>query len=453
MNMKIELAKQDLVNIVGGKILPCDCGRNHKTDLQEAVIRQGALKCVPDMVKKYGGTHPYVIADKNTYAAAGKTVCKLLKDAGIQYESIIFQDDLLKPDELSVGRATMYFRQCCDIIIGIGGGTINDISKILSNVSGRPYLMVGTAPSMDGFASATSSMALEGVKVSLPSCCPTAIIADIDIMRNAPMELLRSGLGDMMAKYISICEWRISHVVTGEYYCENIAGLVRSSLQRCMESAEGLLNREPQAVVNVVEGLILCGMAMSFAGLSRPASGMEHYFSHLWDMRALELGTQEDLHGIQCAVGTVLSLEVYDKVIELIPNKEKALAYAANFDLPAWNETLHKFLGKGAENMIGMEKKEGKYDVEKHKPRLDVLLANWDKIQKIIAEELPPKDRVIDALKKIGAPITPFDLGLTSDIVKTTFLATKDIRDKYIGSRLLWDLGEIDKIAQELFGN
>lgn len=452
MNAKVELAELNLADMVGGKILKCDCGKSHKTSLQEAVIKQDALKSVADMVKKYGGTHPYVITDINTYKAAGKEVCTLLEDAGVPYNSYTFQDSHLKPDESSVGRAIMYYKPSCDIIIGIGGGTINDISKIVSNVSGKPYLMVGTAPSMDGFASATSSMALEGLKISLPSSCPVAIIADIDIMRNAPMELLRSGLGDMIAKYISICEWRISNIVTGEYYCENIAGLVRCSLKKCMESAEGLLNREPQAVANVVEGLILCGIAMSFAGLSRPASGMEHYFSHLWDMRALEFGTEEGLHGIQCAVGTVLSLEVYDRIKELKPNKEKALAYATDFDIAAWNETLRTFLGKGAENIIQTEKQEGKYDVVKHRARLENILANWDKIQKVIAEELPAKDTVIETLNKIGAPVTPDDLGLCN-IVKTSFLATKDIRDKYIASRLLWDLGEIDNISQELFGN
>ena len=35
----------------------------------------------------------------------------------------------------------------------------------------------------------------------------------------------------MMAKYVSICEWKFSNVITGEYYCERVAGLVRGAVK------------------------------------------------------------------------------------------------------------------------------------------------------------------------------------------------------------------------------
>ena len=103
----------------------------------------------------------------------------------------------------------------------------------------------------------------------------------------------------MLAKYVSICEWRIANLITGEYYCETIAQMVRTALKKCVDNAEGLLKRDEEAIKAVFEGLIIGGVAMSYAGVSRPASGVEHYFSHVWDMRALEFGTNMDLHGIQ----------------------------------------------------------------------------------------------------------------------------------------------------------
>ena len=143
-------------------------------------------------------------------------------------------------------------------------------------------------------------MIRDGLKISLDSALPAAILNDIDILRMAPAPMLRAGMGDMLAKYTSICEWRLSALLNGEYYCPAVAGFVRDCVRRCVDHADGLMERDPGAVQAVTEGLVLCGMAMTMAGCSRPASGMEHYFSHLWDMRAQEVGTPADRHGGQC---------------------------------------------------------------------------------------------------------------------------------------------------------
>ena len=340
----------------------------------------------------------------------------------------------------------MHYDSSCDIVIGVGSGVINDIGKIISNIADKPYIIVGTAPSMDGFASASSSMSRDGLKISLPSKCANVVIGDIDILKEAPMHMLQSGLGDMVAKYVSICEWRIANLLVGEYYCEAVAQLVRDSLKKCTDNAEGLLKRDEEAVKAVFEGLVLCGLAMNYAGLSRPASGVEHYFSHVWDMRGLEFGTKVDLHGIQCAIGTLYAAKIYDQIRNIKPDREKALKYVQSFDYPAYAEELRAFLGKGAEEMITLEQKEQKYNVEKHGPRLEKIIENWDKILKIIDEEVPSSADIAKLLDTIGAPKTAAEIGIDESIVPFTFKATKDIRDKYVVSRLAWDLGVIDEL-------
>lgn len=349
----------------------------------------------------------------------------------------------IEPDEKAVGSVVMHFDHACDLIIAVGSGVINDIGKILANMTKLPYFIVGTAPSMDGYASATSSMTVDGLKVSLPSKCADVIIGDIDVLKNAPMRMLQSGLGDMLAKYISIAEWRIANEIIGEYYCERVAQLIRVALKRCVDNAEGLLNRDEEAVKAVFEGLVIGGVAMAFAGASRPASGVEHYFSHIWDMRGVEFGTKVDLHGIQCAVATNTVAGLYEKVLKITPEKQKALIYARAFEYKAWAETLRKLLGLGAEAMIALEEKEQKYSVEKHAKRLDVIIEKWDKIQEIIQEEIPTQKQIESILDKIGAPKTAQEIGIDCDL-SMTLKATKDIRDKYVLSRLLWDLGVIE---------
>lgn len=426
----------------------CSCGREHNIAIDDVVAGKGVLQRLPEFVAKYRAKKPFILADRNTYKAAGAAVEDILQSSGITFSTYIFQKEALEPDEEAVGSAFMHFDGSCDLIIGVGSGVINDIGKILSSVSGRAYIIVCTAPSMDGYASATSSMSRDGLKVSLNSRCADVIIGDTDIMKQAPAHMLKAGLGDMLAKYISILEWRISSLITGEYYCERVAQLIRTALKKCVDNAEGLLKREDAAVEAVFEGLVIGGVAMAYAGTSRPASGVEHYISHVLDMRGMEFGTPVDLHGIQCAVGTLIAVKLYEKLKSYTPDREKAQRYVHGFDVDAWHKDLREFLGKAAESMIALEAREKKYDKDLHKARLEVILANWQEILGIIDEELPSSRDLELLMDTIGMPKSLSRIGTEESLLPTIFGATKDIRDKYVLSRLLWDLGLLEELTK-----
>ena len=427
----------------------CSCGREHDIAIDEVVVGKGALQRLPEFVAKYQAQKPFILADRNTYKAAGAEVENILRGSGIPFSTYVFQSEALEPDEKAVGSAFMHFDSGCDLIIGVGSGVINDIGKLLSNLSGRTYFIVCTAPSMDGYASATSSMSRDGLKVSLNSRCADVIIGDTDILKQAPEHMLKAGLGDMLAKYVSIAEWRIGSLITGEYYCERVAQLIRSALKKCVNNAEGLLKREDAAVEAVFEGLVIGGVAMAYAGVSRPASGVEHYISHVLDMRGMEFGTPVDLHGTQCAVGTLIAVKLYEKLKAITPNREKALRYVNGFDVDTWHEALRAFLGKAAESMIALEAREKKYDKDLHKARLEVILAHWQEILEIIDEELPSARELEQLMDAIGMPKSLSQLGTEDTLLPTIFRATKDIRDKYVLSRLLWDLGLLEEFTDK----
>lgn len=424
----------------------CECGKVHSALIDECVTGKNVICKLPEIIRRYNGKKVFAVADVNTFKATGERVCNILKDANIPCTEYVFADAALEPNEKSVGSVVMHYDKECNIIVGVGSGVINDICKILASVTNSIYIIVATAPSMDGYASATSSVVRDGLKISLSSKCANVVIGDIDILKEAPLHMLKSGLGDMLAKYVSICEWRISNVINGEYYCEKTANLIRTAVKKCVDNADKLLNRDEDAVMAVFEGLVLGGVAMNFAGLSRPASGVEHYLSHIWDIRSEEFGTPSDLHGIQCTIGTLMSLKLYEKIKKYTPDREKALQYARNFDYGEWEKVLKKFLGKAADTMIELEQKEKKYDVEKHSARLDIICGQWDKILEIIDEELPPSDEFEKFLDKIGIPKRPSEIGIDEKDNITAFKATKDIRDKYVASRLAWDLGIIEEM-------
>ena len=428
---------------------PCSCGKTHRFSAK-VVTGAGVVHQLPEILAEMGIKKPFLLTDRNTWKAAGEQVAAILAAAGIPCSSYSLPEDAPKPDEQRVGSAVMHFDHSCDAVIGIGSGVVNDIGKILAATAKLPYIIVGTAPSMDGYASATSSMTRDGLKISLPSKGADVLIGDTEILCRAPERLLKAGLGDMLAKYVSICEWRIAKELVGEYYCPQIAQLIRSAVRLCVDGAEGLLKREPQAVQAVFEGLVIGGVAMNYAGLSRPASGCEHYLSHLIDMRSVEFGTAEDLHGTQCAIGTLVMLRLYEKLREITPNREKALAYAQSFDFADWSAQLRQLLGKGAESMIAQEAKEGKYDLAAHEKRLEVILEKWETLLQIMAEELPASTDLEALLDTIQAPKTLGEIGVEEALLPVFFKATKDIRDKYVLSRLAWDLGILEELAQTL---
>lgn len=447
----VTIAQQGLDGLLQPEGLACSCGRTHSTGLREVVIKPGALKETASVVQRHGGSRVFLIADKNTYPVAGEEVTRLLREAGIENSVYIFPHEEVQPTDTSLEEALAKFDASCDMILGVGSGTINDIGKLAAKERGVSYISVATAPSMDGFVSSTSSMVMKGIKVSEPSTVPLAVIADLDILAAAPERLLQAGFGDILAKYSSICEWRISHLVTGEYYCPEIAALMRLAVKNCVTHVEGLASRDQQAVKLVMESLILSGIAMSFAGFTRPASGVEHYFSHTWEMRHLEFNTPTDFHGIQCGIGTVLTAGVYDKIKGLTPDPERALAYVQNFDLATWQDFVRSYLGRSGEGLVEQERKEQKYSKEDHQKRLEAIVSGWDQILKIVEEELPSAQELRGYLRTIGAPVSPLEIGISWEHTRKAFLVSRDIRKKYNASWLLWDLGQADDVVQSLW--
>lgn len=423
-----------------------DCHTKHEIDLKTCLLAPGVIAELPRVIREAGGTRVFLLADPNTWEAAGKRAAKLLTEAGISVNACVLKSQKPAPDEITLGDAAMHLTPEEDILLGVGGGVINDTAKMLAHITRHPYVYLPTAPSMDGFASATASMDCRGLKRTLPSAAATAVVADTDILAAAPARMILSGIGDMAAKYISLAEWKLGHILTGEYYCPTIAAMVKESLTRVMDCAGDAVRGDPSAIATLTEGLILTGLAMRCAGVSRPASGGEHYISHLRDMRSLAIGTPADFHGIQCGVAVLPILRLYAALKTITPDREKALSHAKNFDYGAHAAAMRAFLGEGAEDMIALEAREGKYDPARHAARLEILLARWEEIRSVLAE-LPREEDLSAFYASIGFPDSPAAIGMDGDEVHTSLLFAGDIRDKYVLPRLLWDLGEEDLIC------
>lgn len=451
--MTYHFGQMTLEELIRPEGFPCACGKTHSAPVRYISIRRNAVEDLPKALCAIGCRKPFVVCDKNTRAAAAERAVQTLRAAGIActlYEIPSAGEERIKPGEWELGSMAMHFDPTCDVVLAVGGGVINDLCKMLAHACGRPSAVLGTSPSMDGFASNSSSMEVNHVKKTLYNASPAAIVCDTEIMARAPMRNLWAGFGDMAAKYISVCEWRISALVTGSYYCESVAGMMRAALARIMAAAPRIPARDPDAIGAVAEGLVLAGLAMAFAEVSCPASGLEHYFSHVWEMLALDRSLPYDLHGIQVGVGTVLSLRMLRRLQNLQPDRARAESAMRAFDPENWAAEIRRVFGKTAPQIFDIEREAHKNDPAGHAVRLEKILAHWDDIRSIIDEELPDEEQLFAVMRNLGMPMLPADIGIDAQDTRDAFVHSRDIRDRYLTSSLLWDLGLMDEFAQQL---
>ena len=458
-NMEKHLSEMSLAELIREEGIPCSCGKVHRCGLRFFRAGAGAVKALPEALARQGRRRPMVVMDANTEKAAGARVRAVLAGAGVSASEFVFpeREGKMEPDEWAMGALAMAMDPACDVIVAVGSGVINDCCKVMAHACGLPSMVVCTAPSMDGYCSNSASMIHNWLKVSLYTACPEAIIADTDILATAPDIMLQAGLGDMLAKYISVCEWRISHLVYGDPYCEEIAGMVRSCLRRIVDQSDGLMRRDPEALKSVLEGLVISGISMAFAEISRPASGLEHYFSHLWEMQALQRGKPSDLHGIQVGVGTLCTLWIYEHFLNMdtvdTGRAEKAIS---TYSREAWEKRMGEIFGAVTPAVLALEKKIRKNSPENWRSRLNTIAEHWPEIRAIIREELPPREQVYSLMEKCGMPLVPADLNLSRQDTLDALEGSREIRDKYLTSSLLWDLGLLHEAAAglmaELYG-
>lgn len=430
----------------------CDCGQQHSTALQEVVIQRGAIDSLPRLVANAGCHRVMVVCDRHTYEAAGRRVEQVLADGGISCLLHLLEAENVVPDEQVLGKLLMAHTPDIDLLVAVGTGTINDICKYLSHHLRLPYMVVASAPSMDGFASVGAALITDHLKTTYDTHVPLAIIGDVEVLKNAPMEMITAGLGDILGKYTCLADWKLAHIVTGEYYCPVIVQMVENSIQKVVDNAQKVLQRDEDAIAAIMEALVLTGIAMSFVGNSRPASGSEHHISHYWEMRFLFDGRTPVLHGTKVGIGAVLSCYLYSRLHQLKPDFAAARQIAQDFDYESWKAAMHRTFLQAADGVIALEQKTQKNGLEGHAKRLAVIEERWDDIVEMIAQSVPPTNVIIKLLAGLGAPVYPVQEQVDNQMVHDGILVAKEVRDRYTILQLLWDLGLAEQEADDVIG-
>ena len=289
----------------------CACGQTHEMTTQYCVIESGSLKAVTAYMRQFG-MEGYCVAvyDENTYTATAD------RHPQVDKEVVLPAEDL-HANEHGVALLLEALPEETEIIIAVGAGTVHDISRYCAYMRNIDFVSCPTAASVDGFCSSVAAMTWNGCKKTLTAVAPKIVVADLDVIKNAPIRLAKSGFGDMVGKYIALTDWKIGNILTREYYCDRIAQMTFGATEAVIQSIDGILAGEESAYQKLTCGLLLSGLAMQMIGNSRPASGAEHHISHIIEMQPEHLGISSDaLHGEKVGVGTLLVMGEYQRLVE-----------------------------------------------------------------------------------------------------------------------------------------
>lgn len=407
----------------GKYIGKCVCGRDHELQTKKVVVEYNAFDHFEQYMEETGLTgRRTVIYDSNTYnnpwirhVRADQEI--VLDAEGLHSEKGLIEDMMKKLDNP-------------EVLVAVGSGTIMDFGRYPAFKLGIPFAAVPTLSSADGYTANICSIIIDGQKKSIPMVAPTLVVTDLNVIANAPMFLTVSGVSDILAKYISLADWKIAKLVSGEYYCPVVAQLSQDALDIMRRAADGLAAGEKPDFEAMTVAQMMSGLTMQLLNHSRAASGAEHLMAHLVEMKPPRFESAHGMHGQCVGVGTYLCAKEYHRLASLPTPRAKPFEPLTR----AWVE--EKF-GPLADGIM----KENANDVlgtfDPHN-----IVDHWEEIKDIIAG-IPSAEELAGLYGAIGALYKPEDIGIDPALSEDMLAVSAAIRNRLtlIRMRRVLDFG------------
>ena len=370
-----------------------------KIMIPEIMIEKGALQQIPSYVKEKKFTKLVLVVDENTKNVAGHQLEKLLGDKGNTVTTVELQPNRhgqVIANEETLVQLLVEVPNDTHAILAIGSGTIHDIVRFVSYKMNIPFVSVPTAASVDGFTSKGAPLIFRGFKETIQTASPLAVFADIDVLKTAPREMTAAGFGDMIGKYTSLLDWKISHFIAKEPYNKLAAAITKRSLEACVKYVHQIAAHEDEGLKILMQSLIESGLVMLVLDFSRPASGSEHHLSHYWEMELLKNDEKQLLHGAKVGVASAIITDLYKQ-------------FVTNFDID---------------------------HVSSNYIYIDRVKDHWPNIKEMIYQ-LPNGDDIRSLLKEVGGPATFKELNVSDRLVRDSLNEAYHLRDRCTGLLLI----------------
>jgi len=419
----------------------CRCGKQHTNPTRLIAYDEEAIAQLPTSLSEFtSGRRMALVADRRTFAVAGHGAEHTLGTGGWSVHTVIVPDDCHGSpvcDDLTYEWLREQIPDV-DMLLAVGGGVINDLTKWVAFDRRRPYAVLATCASMNGYTAANIAATLKGVKSIVYAQAPVAVLAVPSVIQNAPFELTASGLGDVVAKPITTADWIMNHVLFGEYFCPEIAEMITTIEPSYFNHPEDVRDRKLPAIQALYEALIYSGVAMTVVGTSAPASGGEHMLSHTLDMMASVDGVPHDLHGRQVGLGTVFAAALYERLFEI--DHPKPAVIPRGIDRGFW--------GPIADSIAGQ--------YEQKQPHLKIMRekmadpAAFKSLMDAVRGRVRSPGALKDCLRQAGAAHAIGDIKCSRKRMLAAVLHMHEIRKRCTVVDLAWTMGVLPGAAEEL---
>jgi glycerol-1-phosphate dehydrogenase [NAD(P)+] len=404
-------------------------------------IGPGAVKRLAVFCASRSRSPLRIVADRNTWAAMGQKAERELRATGLSTRATVFDEPYLAADSRSILRLLIDDDPAERLYLAVGSGTVTDIVRFAAHRTGRDFLSLATAPSVDAYSSVVAPLVVDGLKRTVAAAAPIAVFADSEALARAPRPMIAAGFGDMIAKFFAVADWRMGALIWGEGFDEGIAKRSAASARACVEAAPDIGAAGPAGLKTLMAALVESGLCMAEAGHSRPASGAEHQYSHFWEMRLLAEGRPPILHGLKVGIGSLESARLWD-IVRAMPREEAAKALGRS-RLPsrgAEERRIRAAYGSAAEETIAAHERflgMGEAEYEALKGR---ILESWEAIRGF-AEKLPSAAETKRLLALALCPTDPRALGLARRDIAHGLACAHYIRDRFTVKKLVLSLG------------
>jgi glycerol-1-phosphate dehydrogenase [NAD(P)+] len=424
-----------------GASFDCPCGKTHEIRTRQVEIEPSVADRIPGYLPSLiPGERILLIADQNTWTAAGEAVSEALA-ASHSVECCLLRDDASGHVHASadlVEDILAAYGDEYDGLAAVGSGTVNDLTKAVAHRRERPYFVVATAASMNGYTSAIVALLEDGLKTTSTADPPVAVFADPQVLVDAPGELTLAGLGDLVSKPFCGCDWKIASLVRREYHCDVPDQLLSVPFANALEVFPWLVNRDPEAITLLFRMLLVSGLSMAVTGTSSPASGAEHLLSHYWDMIRLRDGMPLNLHGAQVGVGSVVIHRLYREIFDL---DFQGAEFVPNPNLEKARKDIEKRFGTLAPAV--WPEWEAKLAARTERD-LERLGQNESLIKGEIERTLAIGRKVRSVLTAAGAPTLAEQVGISADELEAAIRQGRKIRNRYTALDVAAEFGILD---------
>lgn len=413
-------------------------------NVAEVLIGRGVLAQVGALYQRQFNGPACVIADQNTWAAAGKDVAAALQAAGIAFRTYVLPAKPRPKPTVELAELLLDILAKDDSTpISVGSGVLNDLVKYASFQLDRHYLCVATACSMDGYTSAGAPLSDRGFKKTIQCKPARALLADLNVLCAAPAEMSGWGYGDLAGKVPAGGDWIIADALGIEPIDDLAWPMVQNGLSHWLGQPKLIRASDPLAIEGLFTGLTVVGLAMEAHGSSRPASGADHQIAHLWEMADLQWNGEKVSHGACVSVGCVAVLRLYDWILgQNLRYLNPTAIVAAAPDMDQKEADIVAAFGKGEIADRAIQEMQAKHiDPQQHRARLDHLIDIWPPVRRVLRGRLTEAPTMAAMLHQVGAPAEAAEIGVNRATLRASILNARYLRSRYTVLDLLDETG------------